>query len=316
MSWRQIAYNPAVYLVKVPFTNLITTATNCYVVVDGNDALVIDTGAPTSEGKRVLQEALADIGAYRRNLSFFITHFHLDHIGLVDKVAPEKAHLYANRLERDDFYALEDDASRIAFAAQLEARGVPASESASIADMQRQVSGLSLFDETRVSLRFVDEGDELAVGRYRLRVMNTAGHTPGHLSLHMPARNLLFTGDHVLFTISPSIALFPNEQDGLARYLDELRRIDALGCERMLVSHGDERPDFRERIAWLIDHHEKRIERTRELAAEDPDASDFELVKRMNWNVPFSRWDDIPVIQRFTILSTGFSTLDHVRLTG
>ena len=69
MSWRQIAYNPAVYLVKVPFTNLITTATNCYVVVDGNDALVIDTGAPTSEGKRVLQEALADIGAYRRNLT-------------------------------------------------------------------------------------------------------------------------------------------------------------------------------------------------------------------------------------------------------
>lgn len=315
MSWEQIAYNPAVYLVKVPFTNLITTATNCYVVVDGNDALVIDTGAPTSEGKRVLQEALADIGAYRRNLSFFITHFHLDHIGLVDKVAPEGAHLYASKSERDDFYALEDDASRTAFAAQLEARGVPASESSSIADMQRQVSGLSLFDETRVSLRFVEEGDELAVGRCRLRVMNTAGHTPGHLSLHMPTRNLLFTGDHLLFTISPSVALFPNEQDGLARYLDELRRIDALGCEHMFVSHGDERSDFRKRIAWLIEHHGKRIERTRELVAEDADASDFELVKRMNWNVPFSRWDDIPVIQRFTILSTGFSTLDHVRLT-
>ena len=46
----QVFHAPDVYLVQVPFENISTSATNCYVIMDGGEALVVDTGAPSDEG--------------------------------------------------------------------------------------------------------------------------------------------------------------------------------------------------------------------------------------------------------------------------
>ena len=47
MQWKQINAAPDVFLVEVPFPNLSTSSTNCYVVRDGDESLVVDTGAPS-----------------------------------------------------------------------------------------------------------------------------------------------------------------------------------------------------------------------------------------------------------------------------
>jgi len=46
--------------------------------------------------------------------------------------------------------------------------------------------------------RLVDEGDVLTLGRSRLRVMHTPGHSPGSISLYCADEKLIFVGD-VLF---------------------------------------------------------------------------------------------------------------------
>ncbi|MBH5328688.1 MBL fold metallo-hydrolase [Eikenella sp. S3360] len=46
--------------------------------------------------------------------------------------------------------------------------------------------------------RWLEEGDELAVGGYRFQVLHAPGHTPGHVVFYCPEANLLIAGD-VLF---------------------------------------------------------------------------------------------------------------------
>ena len=44
--YRQINSGPDVYLVRVPFLNISTSETNCYLICDGGECLAVDTGAP------------------------------------------------------------------------------------------------------------------------------------------------------------------------------------------------------------------------------------------------------------------------------
>ena len=81
MPFAQVHSGPDVFEVKVPFANVSTSATNCFVVMDGGEALVVDTGAPTDEGAAVLDASLDELGIDRARATFFLTHLHLDHAG-------------------------------------------------------------------------------------------------------------------------------------------------------------------------------------------------------------------------------------------
>ena len=84
----QVFSDPDIYKIEVPFENLSTSATNCYVMKDGGDVLVVDTGAPTDEGAAVLSDALDKLEVDRDCATWFLTHLHMDHAGLVDQVVP------------------------------------------------------------------------------------------------------------------------------------------------------------------------------------------------------------------------------------
>ena len=123
---------------------------------------------------------------------------------------------------------------------------------------------------------------------------------------------MLFGGDHVLFVISPGIALFPDGADALRAYLDSLAKVRALGCSRLFVSHGEPRDDFAERIDWLDAHHRERLEEAAGIVASCPGLSGEQVIRRIKWNVPHGRWEDISFVQRWCILMEGLVILDHL----
>lgn len=82
--------------------------------------------------------------------------------------------------------------------------------------------------------RVVADGDALAAGHLRVRVVATPGHTEDSLSLRLPT-GAVCTGDHVLGRGTTVVA----HPDGtLAGYLDSLRRTIDLGPAALLVGHG------------------------------------------------------------------------------
>ena len=218
---------------------------------------------------------------------------------------------------RDSMSAVDFEAARASRAStafdasrrRLLAEGVGADDASGYA---RYAVEPPLFDPGRVRATFVSEGDEVAVGRFRFRVIEVPGHTPGHLALFEPDSGVLFGGDHVLFVISPGIALFPDGADALQAYLDSLAKVRALGCSRLFVSHGEPRDDFAERIDWLDAHHRERLEEAAGIVAAGPGLTGEQVIRRIKWNVPHGRWEDISFVQRWCILMEGLVILDHL----
>ena len=313
MAFVQVHHDPDVLEVRVPFQNISTNDTNCYIVKDGDETLVIDTGAPSDEGFAILDAALTELDVDRTRMRFFLTHLHLDHAGLVDRLALPGAKLYVSPVDfesvRASRAASSYDAARRAFTAE----GVPPSDASGYT---RYAVEPRLFDASRLELVASCDGDAIEVGRYRFRVVETPGHTPGHLALYEPESRILFGGDHVLFVISPSIALFPDGEDGLQAYFDSLDKVRALRCGTLLVSHGEIRGDFGERMAWLAEHHRQRLDEMVSAVRKRPRQTGIDVVKGVTWNVPHGRWEDIPAAQRWCIVGVGLSALNHLVDTG
>lgn len=309
MHFVQVHENPDVFEVKVPFENISTSATNCYIIKDGEEALIVDTGAPSDAGFAILTAALDELEVDRTRLQFFLTHLHLDHAGLIDRIALPGARLYVSPVDFEMVRAARAaslyEKTRHAFVAE----GIALSDASGYA---RYAVEPRLFDASRLELIAACEGDAIDIGRYSFRIVETPGHTPGHLSLFESSSRILFGGDHILFVISPSIALFPDGSDGLQAYLDSLAKVRALRCKSLFHSHGTLRGDFTERIDWLATHHLERLDETQQIVAHNPGLSGGEVIKAIRWNVPHDRWEDISFVQRWCIVTEGVVILNHL----
>lgn len=301
--------HPDVFEVKVPFRNVSTNATNCYIIRDGDDVLVVDTGAPTEKGASLLSEALDELGIDRTRARYFLTHMHLDHAGLVDAVVPSGATVYVSSVDFEAERATHAAAYFERVRRDLEQQGLSFSDASGFA---RYSSEPRLFDPERLDMQFVREDDTIRVGRFPFRVVETPGHTPGHLVLFEPQSRMLFGGDHILFVISPGIARFLDGANGLQAYLDSLEKVRLLGPRRLFLSHGDERDGILDRIAWLDRHHRERLEEAVSLVKELPGLTGEGVIRRIRWNVPADTWEDISYLQRGYILNQGIVMLDYL----
>ena len=276
--YRQINSSPDVYLVRVPFLNISTSETNCYLICDRGECLAVDTGAPTPEGAVLLDAAIDELGIDKARMSFFLTHLHMDHAGLIDHVAPKEAPI-ALSLTDFNLMAASSDAEYLRITeAQVSAEGFDCDL---VHKSARYGMGIPSFKPEGRNLKFVAEGDVIVVGQTKLEVVDTAGHTPGHLALFHRGSGLLFSGDHILFAISPGLGLRLGIVDTMGVYLANLQKVCDLGISRLLHSHGEIRPDWRERVAWLKNHHCERIEQAAAYIAEHPGATGADVVKTL-----------------------------------
>jgi hydroxyacylglutathione hydrolase len=85
----------------------------------------------------------------------------------------------------------------------------------------------------------LNEADEIKVGKVRLTVWHTPGHTPGQLSFKMG--NLLFSGDNIYRDACVGV-IDAHHGSSIPDYLKSLTRILADDAEYLLPSHG---PVFR-----------------------------------------------------------------------
>ena len=92
------------------------------------------------------------------------------------------------------------------------------------------------------------EGDQID----GLLVLDTPGHTPGHISLLDAARSLIIVGD-LVGSVDGALSFGPPAFTAdVARSRASLARVAGMGVDRLLLSHGPEVPDARDRISELL----------------------------------------------------------------
>jgi glyoxylase-like metal-dependent hydrolase (beta-lactamase superfamily II) len=105
------------------------------------------------------------------------------------------------------------------------------------------------------------EGLCLATDAGELVAIGTPGHASNHVCWHQPGLRLLYTGDHILGTVSPVI--IPPDGD-MADYLGSLAALARLDLAALAPGHGPLLEAPRAAIEALIRH---RLEREARVAA-------------------------------------------------
>jgi glyoxylase-like metal-dependent hydrolase (beta-lactamase superfamily II) len=236
------------------------THVNCFLLPDGDQVDMIDCGMSSQESFALIAAALRDVAGPRARLRrLLVTHIHPDHYGGAGEMTQRYgADLYLHRLEvpmvHPRYLEIEQLVEEVG--RYLQMHGVPDAE----ADFLKNASrGFRQFVKPALPVLQLDGTEILEMGRRRLRVEWTPGHSPGHVCLFDVASRVLFAGDQLLPNASPNVGLHPQSTPyPLDDYLAGLRRLVALEPALVLPAHGRPFEAAAERAGELLEHHRRR----------------------------------------------------------
>ncbi|ASU78798.1 MBL fold metallo-hydrolase [Actinopolyspora erythraea] len=305
---------PGVHRIPLPMPGDGLRAVNVYAIRDTSAITLVDGGWALAESRDRLAEALATLGAELTDITrVLVTHVHRDHytqavtlrnetgcrIGLGTGERPNLRRLMAPdhvpiRTQREQL--LECGAKNLVDALAAEF------------DTPEALPPEGTWQEPD---EWLDETTELDLGERTLRVVPTPGHTRGHVVFIDESEGLMFTGDHVLPRISPSIAL--EQAPGplpLRDYLDSLRMIRSLPDKRMLPAHGPVVPSVHSRVDELLRHHERRLTTMATTIAEGAETA-YHAARTLSWTRHGYALDELDTFNRALAV---LETAAHLKL--
>lgn len=275
---------PDVWAIPVPIPAGTIPHTLCYALLDDGGVHLIDPGWGDDAGIEALEAGLGSAGSRLGDVRTAIaTHFHPDHLGAASVLrelvgARVVFSAVEQRVLRSETAPEATDAET--YRTTLREWGVPDSEwDELLASFDRP----SLVSSGAPDLP-IGHDSVLELGRHRLRVIATPGHTDGHVCLVDEARGLLYSGDHVLPRIYSGIGIgtLPGS-DPLGDYFDSLDRLAPYDRYTVLPGHEYRFRGLAARRAQLIAHHLRRTAEVAALQDELGDAPVWEYARRLTW---------------------------------
>ena len=225
---RRIEFHPnyICFPVRTP-TKPPATHTNCYLIYNSNEILVIDPGSPYEDEQQALADCVDDlIGEGKIVREIILTHVHPDHVAGVNAL--------------NDHLQVEHGA-RVPVAAH-------------------RLTGESLHDQIRVD-RFIEDGEVLVLNgepSIKLRALYTPGHARGHLCFCAERTGALLSGDNI---VGFGSVLIDPPEGNMRDYLNSLARMRALPNLSVLFGgHGPAIANPYQKIDEYITHRRQREE--------------------------------------------------------
>jgi glyoxylase-like metal-dependent hydrolase (beta-lactamase superfamily II) len=286
---------PGVHRIPLPLPNDGLRAVNVYVLPLGPDpsdgCVLIDSGWALAEARTQLEESLAQLDYGLDSISrFLVTHMHRDHYTLGVELRRVFGAKVALGLAEQPNIERTMNATDNQLVRLLPAWGAP--------DLGEAWAALIQPEERELAVRsyeypdeWISDGQVVDAGKRALTAIETPGHTRGHVVYLDTDASVMFTGDHVLPHITPSIGLEPARQDSpLTTYLASLRLLLSHPDAVMLPAHGTPGGSVHARVHELIRHHDVRLEATLSAIAQGA-GSPTEAAKAIGWtrrDTPFA----------------------------
>jgi glyoxylase-like metal-dependent hydrolase (beta-lactamase superfamily II) len=251
---------PGVYRIPLPLPNDGLRAVNVYALTGANGPVLIDSGWSIPAAKELLRDGLRELGSDFVDVKrFLVTHMHRDHYSQAINLRRE----FGTRvtLGAEERWSLETTMRPGRETAQEQVAYLRELGAGDIADtMDSRHGKLDLTDWELPDDWFTPNEVITANGR-TLEVVETPGHTRGHVVFYDNPGSLLFAGDHVLPTITPSIGFEPAlTPDPLGAFLESLAIVRGRPDALLLPAHGPVAPSAHDRVDELVEHHRVRLD--------------------------------------------------------
>jgi glyoxylase-like metal-dependent hydrolase (beta-lactamase superfamily II) len=303
---------PGVRRIPLPLPMDGLRAVNVYVVETDDGLVLVDGGWAIPESREVFESSMRSAGYALSDIRrFLVTHLHRDHytqayvvgrevgaqvaLGLGDKASMDLMH--------DETLSVDPNLSRLEAAGAL---GLAEGWRAMMPSERRRS-----MDDYGMPGEWLDRDVTLDLGGRTVDAISTPGHTQGHYVFADIAHGLLFAGDHVLPSITPSIGFEPRWVDQPLRdFLDSLAKVRALPDLMLLPAHGPVTASSHARIDELVDHHSGRLELCRAAVAGGA-ATAWEVAGELPWTRHERRREELGP---FDAVLAAFETLAHLDL--
>jgi glyoxylase-like metal-dependent hydrolase (beta-lactamase superfamily II) len=303
-----------VFRIPLPLPNDALRAVNVYAISSDDGLLMVDAGWALDTSEALLASSLRSIGYRVEDVRrFLVTHCHRDHY--TQAVAIRRRFGARVSLGAGE----EPNLTEIATAVREQRH------SGSIATTLRRAGAAKLaihIDEIRASMEADDQinwempdqwlldDEAVEAGPRTLRVIETPGHTRGHVVFHDAQAALLFAGDHVLPHITPSIGFEPSPvRWPLRDYLDSLRLVQSMPDAKLLPAHGPVAPSVHDRVAELLEHHDGRLSEA-EKAVVAGAATAYDVAMALRWTRREHQLVDLDPMNQMLAISETAAHLD------
>jgi glyoxylase-like metal-dependent hydrolase (beta-lactamase superfamily II)/8-oxo-dGTP pyrophosphatase MutT (NUDIX family) len=225
---RTIEFRPnyICFPVRTP-TKPPATHTNCYLVYNSEELLIIDPGSPYEDEQQALAECIDELtsDAVCSVREIFLTHVHPDHVGGVNAL---REHLLKRNLP----------------------------EPVTIAAHRLTAAGLG--GQIQVD-RLIDDDETIELSgepRISLRAMHTPGHARGHICLYEERTGTLISGDNI---VGLGSVLIDPPEGNMRDYLRSLKRMRSL--PNLSVIFGGHGPAIANPYTKIDEYISHRLER-------------------------------------------------------
>ncbi len=259
-----------------------------YAIATLDGLVLIDTGWDSPESWAGLVAGIKESGhTVDAVTDVLLTHSHLDHHGLTGRVVKRSgARVHMHALESRSIMAVRGNS--IPGGDWLAQQGVPEDHSTAMNSTNRNAGFAAAY--ARMGPGDIDLADSSipVAALPSLRAIWTPGHAAGHMSFILEDERLLFSGDHLLPRITPSVNWVPAELGNpLGDYLASLARVAELDVGEVLPAHEYRFEALAERATQLLSHHAHRLDEIE--GAADEGATTWQVAKAICWSRGWSQ---------------------------
>jgi glyoxylase-like metal-dependent hydrolase (beta-lactamase superfamily II) len=306
-----------VFRVPLPMPGDGLRAVNCYIIRGESGPLVVDPGWNLAASRTVLESAFSALDTSLHEVAGMLaTHVHRDHYSLAVALRTELEIPLRLGIGEAPSLRLLTSSTPPGLAPHLRALRLHGAGALADRVEESRRSSNRVATQYRMPDDWLTDGQRVRHGDRVLTVLATPGHTQGHVVFHDADSRLLFAGDHVLSTITPSIGFEPAPSPTALRdFLSSLALLRSRDDAVLLPAHGPVTASVHRRVDELVAHHGTRLDDA-ERALTNGSMTGVDVATVLRWTRRAKRLDELDDFNQMLAVLETVAHLDLLAAQG